>query len=200
MSLTGRTGRLDLRGKVMDLLNPAILESLPEDHPDHWKKLDRNALRRFIFLFPYYGIPDRALMKVHSTVGNAIAASFPAENLPPRSKKEKLKIGFLSHNFGNHPIGHLLSCFFESHGHQAHEVFLYATHIFVQDASGYGERLKQAADHFIDCRGWTDQFFANRIRADEIEILIDLDGYMHGGRPEMLATRVPCTLYRLYNC
>ena len=190
MSLTGRTGRLDLRDKVMELLRPAINETLSDDQPESWRKFDRNALRRFIFLFPYYGIPDRALMKVHSTVGNAIAASFPAENLPPRSKKEKIRIGYLSHNFGNHPIGHLLSCFFEAHGHQDHEVFLYATHIFAQDASGYGERLKQAADHFIDCRGWTDQFFANRIRADEIDILIDLDGYMHGGRPEMLATRV----------
>lgn len=190
MSLTGRTGRLDLRDKVMELLRPAINETLSDDQPESWRKFDRNALRRFIFLFPYYGIPDRALMKVHSTVGNAIAASFPAENLTPRSKKEKIRIGYLSHNFGNHPIGHLLSCFFEAHGHQDHEVFLYATHIFAQDASGYGERLKQAADHFIDCRGWTDQFFANRIRADEIDILIDLDGYMHGGRPEMLATRV----------
>ena len=190
MSLTGRTGRLDLRDKVMELLRPAINETLSDDQPESWRKFDRNALRRFIFLFPYYGIPDRALMKVHSTVGNAIAASFPAENLPPRSKKEKIRIGYLSHNFGNHPIGHLLSCFFEAHGHQDHEFFLYATHIFAQDASGYGERLKQAADHFIDCRGWTDQFFANRIRADEIDILIDLDGYMHGGRPEMLATRV----------
>jgi len=190
MSLTGRTGRLDLRDKVMELLNPAITETLPEDQTESWTKLDRNALRRFIFLFPYYGIPDRALMKVHSTVGNAIAASFPAENVPPRSKKEKIRIGYISHNFGNHPIGHLLSCFFEAHGHQDHEVFLYATHIFAQDASGYGERLKKAADHFIDCRGWTDQFFANKIRDDELDILIDLDGYMHGGRPEMLAKRV----------
>lgn len=31
MSLTGRTGRLDLRDKVMELLNPAITETLPED-------------------------------------------------------------------------------------------------------------------------------------------------------------------------
>lgn len=181
MSLTGRTGRLDLRDKVMELLNPAITETLPEGQTESWTKLDRNAMRRFIFLFPYYGIPDRALMKVHSTVGNVIAASFPAENMPPRSKKEKIRIGYLSHNFGNHPIGHLLSCFFEAHGHQDHEVFLYATHIFAQDASGYGERLKQAADHFIDYRGWSDQFFANKIHDDELDILIDLDGYMHGG-------------------
>lgn len=190
MSLTGRTGRLDLRHDVMNLLHPAIAASLPDDVPDLWKQLDRNALRRFIFLFPYYGLPDRDLMKVHSTVGAAIAASFPAEILRTTPKRERLKIGYLSHNFGNHPIGHLLSVFFEAHDHKDHEVYLYATHIFAQDVSGYGERLRQAADHFIDCRGWSDHSLANRIRADEIDILIDLDGYMHGGRPEMLATRV----------
>ena len=190
MSLTGRTGRLDLRGKVMDLLQPAITQSLPEDAPDSWKQLDRNALRRFIFLFPYYGIHDRVLMKVHSTVGASIAANFPAEKLPQKRKQEKLKIGYLSHNFGNHPIGHLLSVFFEAHGHERHEVYLYATYIYTQDASGYGERLRQAADHFIDCQGWSDASLANRIRADELDLLIDLDGYMHGARPEMLAKRV----------
>ena len=190
MSLTGRTGRLDLRQQVMNLLRTAILKSLPDDNHTSWRRADRNALRRFIFLFPYYAIPDRDLMKVHSTVGSLIAASTPAETLPQRVKSEKLKIGYLSHNFGNHPIGHLLSCFFEAHGHERHEVFLYATHIFTHDVSGYGERLRQAADHFIDCRGLSDHALATRMRNDGIDILIDLDGYMHGGRPEVLAMRV----------
>ena len=190
MSLTGRTGRLDLRQQVMNLLRPAILKSLPDDHHTSWRRADRNALRRFIFLFPYYAIPDRDLMKVHSTVGSLIASSITPETITLKPKSEKLKIGYLSHNFGNHPIGHLLSCFFEAHGHERHEVFLYATHIFTHDVSGYGERLRNAADQFIDCRGLSDHALAARMRNDGIDILIDLDGYMHGGRPEMLAMRV----------
>ena len=190
MSLTGRTGRLELRQQVINLLNPALIKSLPDDNRDQWKTADRNALRRFIFLFPYYAIPDRDLMKVHSTVGSLIAASIPPEALPQKSITEKLKIGYLSHNFGNHPIGHLLSCFFEAHEHKRHEVFLYATHIYTHDVSGYGERLRKAADHFIDCRGLSDHALATRMRNDGIDILIDLDGYMHGGRPEVLAMRV----------
>jgi tetratricopeptide (TPR) repeat protein len=47
MSLTGRTGRLDLRDKVMELLRPAINETLSDDQPESWRKFDRNALRRF---------------------------------------------------------------------------------------------------------------------------------------------------------
>ena len=190
MSLTGRTGRLDLRQQVMSLLRPAILKSLPDDNHTSWRRADRNALRRFIFLFPYYAIPDRDLMKVHSTVGSLIASSITPETITLKPKSEKLKIGYLSHNFGNHPIGHLLSCFFEAHGHERHEVFLYATHIFTHDVSGYGERLRNAADHFIDCRGLSDHALAARMRNDGIDILIDLDGYMHGGRPELLAMRV----------
>jgi predicted O-linked N-acetylglucosamine transferase (SPINDLY family) len=190
MSLTGRTGRLELRQQVMNLLRPALLNSLPDDNRALWTRADRNALRRFIFLFPYYAISDRDLMKVHSTVGSLIAASIPPETLPLKPKPEKLKIGYLSHNFGNHPIGHLLSCFFEAHGHERHEVFLYATHIYTHDVSGYGERLRKAADHFIDCRGLSDHALANRMRNDGLDVLIDLDGYMHGGRPEVLAMRV----------
>ena len=190
MSLTGRTGRLDLRPRVMDLLRPAIPNTLPDNNHPSWTKADRNALRRFIFLFPYYGINDRDLMKVHSTVGMSIAASNSSETLPVKPLGKKLKIGYLSHNFGNHPIGHLLSCFFEAHGHERHEIFLYATHIYTNDVSGYGERLRKAADHFIDCRGLSDHVLANRMRNEGIDILIDLDGYMHGGRPEMLAMRV----------
>ena len=190
MSLTGRTGRLDLRDQVMALLKPAIEATLPDDQPLQWLTAERNALRRFIFLFTYYGIDDRSLMKVHRAVGDQIGASTRAETLSLPAEGEKIRVGFISHNFGNHPIGHLLSTFFEHHGHERHEVFLYATHIFQTDVSGYGTRLQKAADHFRDCRSLSDLDFAKLIRNDHLHILIDLDGYMHGGRPEMLATRV----------
>lgn len=190
MSLTGRTGRLDLRDQVMKLLDPAIPTTLPDDRHDQWLKAERNALRRFIFLFPYYGIDDRSLMKVHRAVGNQIGASTRSDTPALPAIDPKIRVGFISHNFGNHPIGHLLSIFFEHHDRERHEVFLYATHIYQNDASGYGTRLQNAADHFRDCRTLSDMAFAKKIRDDHLHVLIDLDGYMHGGRPEVLAMRV----------
>ncbi len=191
MSLVGRTGRLDLRGRVLDLLAKAIPLSLPDDNREAWFKCDRQALWRFAYLFPYYGVEDRSLLKVHRALGEQIAAS-RKPLLPPQPAKQepgRLRIGFLSPNFGDHPIGHLLAPFFETHGHSRTEVFLYATHIYAKDVSGYGDRIRATPDHFRDCRNKSDAELDAIIRADRLHVLIDLVGYLAGGRPEVLALR-----------
>ena len=191
MSLVGRTGRLDLRPRVLNLVTDAIPATLPDAWPERWFEADRNALRRFTYLFPYYGIRDRDLLKVHRALGNQIADSFPPmpTNAPPRPGK--LRVGFISYNFGNHPIGHLLSVFFEAHSASETELFLYSLHQQQPhvDVDGYGPRIRATADQFRDCRNASDRELAQLIRADELHILIDLDGHLHGGRQEVLATR-----------
>jgi len=191
MSLVGRTGRLDLRGRVLDLLAKAIPASLPDDNREAWFHCDRQALWRFAYLFPYYGVDDHALLKVQRALGEQIAAS-RKPLLPPQPavhEPGRLRIGFLSPNFGDHPIGHLLAPFFEAHGHDRTEVFLYATHIYAKDVSGYGDRIRATPDHFRDCRNKSDAELDAIIRGDRLHVLIDLVAYLAGGRPEVLALR-----------
>jgi predicted O-linked N-acetylglucosamine transferase (SPINDLY family) len=191
MSLVGRTGRLDLRRHVLELVTNAIPVTLPDAAPERWFEADRNALRRFTYLFPYYGIKDRDLLKVHRALGNQIAASFPPILNKASPRLGKLRIGFISYNFGNHPIGHLLSVFFESHALSDTELYLYALHQQQPhvDVDGYGPRIHATADQFRDCRNTSDRELAQLIRADDLHVLIDLDGHLHGGRQEVLATR-----------
>ncbi len=191
MSLVGRTGRLDLRPRVLDLVMDAIPVTLPDEAPERWFEADRNALRRFTYLFPYYGINDRDLLKVHRALGNQIGASFPPilPKAPPRAGR--LRVGFISYNFGNHPIGHLLSVFFEAHKLSENELYLYSLHQQQPhvDVDGYGPRIHATADQLRDCRNLSDRELAQLIRGDDLHVLIDLDGYLHGGRQEVLATR-----------
>ena len=191
MSLVGRTGRLDLRPRVLQLVTEATPATLPDDAPERWFEADRNALRRFTYLFPYYGIKDRDLLKVHRALGNQIAANFPPTLAKAAPRPGRLRVGFISYNFGNHPIGHLLSVFFEAHGHEETELFLYSLHQQQPhvDVDGYGPRIRATADHFRDCRDKSDRDLARLIRSDDLHVLIDLDGYLHGGRQEVLATR-----------
>ncbi len=189
MSLVGRTGRLDLRPHVLDLVNAATPSTLPDDAPGRWNNAEANALRRFAYLFPYYGINDRDLLKVHRALGNKIAATHLPKPPTTAAPNGRLRIGYLSYNFGNHPIGHLLSVFFEAHGHEQTELYLYSLQQGANDVSGYGPRIRATADHFRDCRDKTDQELGAILRADDLHILIDLDGYLHGGRPEVLSTR-----------
>ena len=189
MSLVGRTGRLELRSHVLDLVNAAISAMPAGDDPGQWAHMDGAALRRFTYLFPYYGVDDRILLKAHRALGRKIAAARPPKTSRRPAPAGRLRIGYLSYNFGNHPIGHLLSVFFEAHGHTGTELFLYSLLGGSHDVSGYGPRIRATADHFRECANKTDQELEAIIRADDLHVLIDLDGYLHGGRPEVLSAR-----------
>jgi predicted O-linked N-acetylglucosamine transferase (SPINDLY family) len=192
VSLVGRLGRLDLRGHAFELVKNAIPITLPDDNRALWLGADASALKRFAYLLPYYGMNDRDLLKVHRALAENIAARCPPRRYATPATSDRLRIGFISYNFGNHPIGHLLSVFFEAHGHAQTELFLYSLKPNTDDVSGYRARIRKAADHFRDCRAKTDPELEAFIRADNLHILIDLDGYLHGGRPEILSRRPAC--------
>ena len=191
-SLVGRLGRLDLREHVLTLMEKAIPSTLPDDNQARWLETDANALKRFSYLFPYYGVNDRDLLKVHRALAVNIAARRPAKPQAQPAVSKRLRIGFISYNFGNHPIGHLLSVFFEAHGHEQTELFLYSLKKVAHNDGGYRARIRKTADHFRDCHQKTDKELEEIIRADGLHILIDLDGYLYGGRPEILSTRPAC--------
>ena len=191
LSIAGRSARLDHRAQAHKLLLAAINQSLPDDNPLAWMSNDTNALRRFAFLMPYYGISDKALMRVFQAIGDSLDHRMP--RLPkPKSKprgKAKLRIGYVSYNFSEHPIGHLLSPFFESHAQTGTDLYLYALHLNDHDPNDYAGRIRATTPHYRDCRGLTALQLAQKIREDEINILIDLDGYLGGGLPEAFAMR-----------
>ena len=192
VSLVGRLGRLDLRGHALEWIKKAIPLTLPEENRALWLEADASALKRFAYLLPYYGVNDRDLLKVHGAFADIIAARFPPRPSARPTVSKRLRVGFISYNFGNHPIGHLLSVFFEAHGHEHTELFLYSLKVSDDDLSGYRARIRKAADHFRDCHGKTDRELESILRADELHILIDLDGYLYGGRPEVLSRRPAC--------
>jgi len=192
VSLVGRLGRLDLRGHALELIKKAVRLTLPENNRARWNEADASALKRFSYLFPYYGINDSDLLKVHRALGDNIAARYPPRPQAMPAVAKRLRIGFISYNFGNHPIGHLLSVFFEAHRNEQTELFLYSLKANAVDVSGYRARIRNAVDHFRDCDEKTDLELESIIRADGIHILIDLDGYLYGGRPEILSRRPAC--------
>ena len=61
------------------------------------------------------------------------------------------------------------------------------------DNSAMRNRMRAACEHFIDVARDPDDVIAARIRADELDILIDLKGYTMGARPSVLARR-PCAI------
>lgn len=114
---------------------------------------------------------------------------------PPHQPGERLRIGYLSADFRNHAMGNLLHGVFSQHDRQRFEVFAYSL-VDVSDA--VTEVIRSGVDHFALVAAESSEAIAQRIRADRIDVLIDLMGHTHHGRPGVLALRpAPLQLHYL---
>lgn len=104
-----------------------------------------------------------------------------------QASRSRLRIGYLSADFRTHAVGLIIAQVIELHDRSKVEVFGYS--MGVDDHSETRKRLIAAFDRFIDVRDCSVAETAQRIRADEIDILIDLHGWTTDGRPEALALR-----------
>ncbi|GAB4476829.1 MAG: hypothetical protein OHK0044_22910 [Burkholderiaceae bacterium] len=112
----------------------------------------------------------------------ALAAVGPADRKPGR-----IRIGYLSSDFHEHATSWLIAEVIELHDRARFEVFLYS--YGVDDGSATRARMRGAGEHFVEMRQMSVRAMAERIRADGIDILVDLKGYTFGSRPEVLGYR-----------
>lgn len=108
---------------------------------------------------------------------------------PPAPPAPRLRVGYISSDFNNHPLAHLMQSCFGFHDRSRFEVFLYATTL--SDSSPYRTKIEKEAEHFIDVSTWSNQAVISRVLADGIHILMNLNGYTKGARNEIFAAR-PC--------
>ncbi|XP_017794291.1 PREDICTED: UDP-N-acetylglucosamine--peptide N-acetylglucosaminyltransferase 110 kDa subunit isoform X1 [Habropoda laboriosa] len=106
----------------------------------------------------------------------------------PREVGTRLKVGYVSSDFGNHPTSHLMQSIPGLHDRQNVEIFCYA--LSADDGTTFRAKIARETEHFIDlsqipCNGKA----ADRINADGIHILINMNGYTKGARNEIFALR-----------
>ena len=104
-----------------------------------------------------------------------------------RYKHNKIRVGYLSPDLREHPVGHLMSGVIEHHDKTRFET--YAFSLGIDDGSSLRRRFKLGFDHFIDCKEKTATEIASLIRAAEIDVLVDLAGYTAGSKSEIFAMR-----------
>lgn len=105
-----------------------------------------------------------------------------------RQLEGRLRIGYVSSDFGNHPTSHLMQSIPGLHDKNNVEIFCYA--LSVDDGTTFRSKIAKETEHFIDlsqlpCNGKA----ADRIHADGIHILVNMNGYTKGARNEIFALR-----------
>jgi predicted O-linked N-acetylglucosamine transferase (SPINDLY family) len=99
-----------------------------------------------------------------------------------RDPDRRLRVGYVSPDFFHHPVANFIAPVLAAHDRSTVEVFCYAE---VKAPDAVTERLRrlvESADHWRDTTGMSDESLASAIRADGIDILIDLAGHTVGGR------------------
>merc|ERR1712038_1877009 len=93
----------------------------------------------------------------------------------------RLRIGYVSSDFGNHPTSHLMQSIPGLHDRSKVEIFCYS--LAADDSTTFRQKIGREAEHFIDlskvtCNGKA----ADRIYQDGIHILLNMNGYTKGAR------------------
>jgi predicted O-linked N-acetylglucosamine transferase (SPINDLY family)/predicted SAM-dependent methyltransferase len=99
----------------------------------------------------------------------------------------KIRLAYVSPDFREHPVGHLMAGIYERHDKSRFETI--AISLSVDDQSRLRARMVKAFDHFIDARSMTARQIAQLMRDMEVDIAIDLGGFTSDTRTEIFAYR-----------
>ena len=119
------------------------------------------------------------------------AAKYPADGrlgpIAPRSAGEKIRIGYFSADFREHPVSRLIVGLLENHDRSCFHTIGFAFGPPVVDTMS--ERIAAACDEFVDLREMSDEAAARLAREKEIDIAVDLGGHTKFARPGIFAFR-----------
>ncbi len=103
-----------------------------------------------------------------------------------RDPHRRLRIGYLSPDFKNHGVGRFMAPIFAAHRRDNVEVFAYHDAV---DSDAVTDRLRRSASHWRLVYGHNHQQLTEVIRADQIDILVDLTMHMPANRMLLFAHR-----------
>lgn len=91
-----------------------------------------------------------------------------------RVADRKLRVGYISPDFGSHPVTYFFEPLLDGHDRNAVEIYGYGN---VRVHSNVTERLKNKFDYYRNVRGLENQSIVEMIEEDHIDILVDLAGH-----------------------
>lgn len=98
----------------------------------------------------------------------------------------RIRVGYLSPDFGMHPVGILIEPLLVRHDRQRFEIFMYHDRY---DCDEKSEALRACVEHWLPVAGMNDIDLMQRIKSDRIDILVDLCGHLAGNRMSIFAMR-----------
>ena len=135
------------------------------------------------------GVAAQKIRVAHDQWNAAVAA--PLELPPYRFTNQKLaerplRIGYVSPDFREHPVGYLMTPVLKNHDRSEFEVFCYSD---VKAPDAVTRRHRELVQCWVDATAMSDEQLASQIEQDRIDVLIDLTLHSANNRLLVFASR-----------
>ena len=140
--------------------------------------------------FPMLAITDDAVLQKRCAeiyIQDKYPANTSLGPITSCNKQNKIRIGYFSADFGEHPVSFLTAELFELHDKDKFEIV--AFHFGPDHESPMRKRLENAFTQFVDVNGLSDRDIAKISREMNIDIAIDLGGHTSNSRPGIFSYR-----------
>lgn len=148
-----------------------------------------DAIRGKIFLQDYRADADFAVQQaVRRDWWDLIGSKLPRRELPkrPLDPEKRIVVGYVAAEFRQHSAGLTLLPVLRHHDHARFEIICYYSW---PGEDEYTAKFKQMADVWVDAWQLSDDELADRIQADNVDILIDVSGHTTGNRLQVFARK-----------
>jgi predicted O-linked N-acetylglucosamine transferase (SPINDLY family) len=155
---------------------------------------DAHAASSHLYSLTYLeGMTPAEVFEAHRRWGAAQVGAFePHGN--GRDPERRLRVGYVSADFRNHAVARFFVPLLEAHDRERAEVFCYYNH---RHEDAVTKRVRAAAAGWREIVGMRDEEAAERIRADGIDVLVDLSGHTADDRLGLFA-RKPAPVQMTY--
>jgi predicted O-linked N-acetylglucosamine transferase (SPINDLY family) len=107
-------------------------------------------------------------------------------HLPGKEAEKRLRIGYVSGDLGNHPVGNLLRGVLQQHDHGKFEIHCFLTSYASDEITAI---LRANSDYWHEVPMLSNEELANLIQVQGIDILVDLSGHTALNRLQVFALR-----------
>jgi predicted O-linked N-acetylglucosamine transferase (SPINDLY family) len=140
------------------------------------------------FLYLASAGPQDQLATARLHAAAIAAARGAAVRRAARPRSDRLRIGYLSNDFCNHPVGHVLAAVIEAHDRGRFDVWAF-DYSAPSAADALHARFQRSFDRMVSIHGLSDGGAAQLIADSAVDIVIDLKGWTTGERAGVLAPR-----------
>ena len=106
----------------------------------------------------------------------------------PQSRPVRLKIGYFSADFHDHPLLRLISGLMREHDKHRFEIFAFS--YSENKDCDLRQQLIKDVEHFVDVYDYSDSKIADLARSSDLDIAIDLTGYTRHSRSRLFQFRL----------